>query len=203
MIMQRILPRLLLTHIPRQLLGSNLSPFLWIGVISPWFQILGKIPELRMMFKSFSIANWNLLSVYCLYIENEQRDKVLLPILLQLQPYGSSLCGDSGVWSSQLLSFPLSSVSITRFRLSCCPLSLASNVPSPQPSCPLLSQASVSLSVLCLSLCLSPFPPVSLHTLSLSSTSRCPSLRSLHTLSLSLLPFSFPCVFLHRLSFSF
>ena len=28
---------------------SNLSPLLWIGVICPWFQILGKMPELRMM----------------------------------------------------------------------------------------------------------------------------------------------------------
>ena len=37
---------------------------LWIGVISPWFQILGKMPELRMMLNSLNIANWNLLSVY-------------------------------------------------------------------------------------------------------------------------------------------
>ena len=43
---------------------SNLSPLLWTGVISPCFQILGKMPELRMMLKSLSIANWNLLSVY-------------------------------------------------------------------------------------------------------------------------------------------
>ena len=33
-------------------------------VISPWFQILGKMPELRMMLKSLSIANWNMWSVY-------------------------------------------------------------------------------------------------------------------------------------------
>ena len=37
---------------------------LWIGVISPWFQILGKMPELRMMLKSLSIADRNLWSVY-------------------------------------------------------------------------------------------------------------------------------------------
>ena len=49
--MQSIFPRLLLTNIPRQLLGSNLSPLLWIGVISPWLQILGNMPELRMMLK--------------------------------------------------------------------------------------------------------------------------------------------------------
>ena len=47
-----------------KLLGCNLSPLLWIGVISLWFQILGKMPELRMMLKSLSIANWNLWSVY-------------------------------------------------------------------------------------------------------------------------------------------
>ena len=41
-----------------------LSPPLCIGVISPWFQILGKMPELRMMLKSLSIVNWNLWSVY-------------------------------------------------------------------------------------------------------------------------------------------
>jgi hypothetical protein len=35
----------------------------WGGSV-PWFQILGKMPELRMMVKSFSIAYWNLWSVY-------------------------------------------------------------------------------------------------------------------------------------------
>ena len=43
--------------------GSNLSPLLSIGVISPRFQVLGKMPELRMMLKSLNIAKWNLLSV--------------------------------------------------------------------------------------------------------------------------------------------
>jgi hypothetical protein len=48
-------------------IGVELSPLLWIGVISPWFQILGMMPELRMMLKSLSIANWNLWSVYVGY----------------------------------------------------------------------------------------------------------------------------------------
>jgi hypothetical protein len=40
--------------IPLYLSGSNLSSLLWIGVIRPWFQILGKMPELRVMFKNSS-----------------------------------------------------------------------------------------------------------------------------------------------------
>ena len=35
MIVQRIFPRLLLTPIPQQLLRSNLSPLMWIGVTVP------------------------------------------------------------------------------------------------------------------------------------------------------------------------
>ena len=57
-------PKVTVDAYPTVVIGSNLSPIFWIGVISPWLQILGNMPELRMMLKSLSITNWNLWSVY-------------------------------------------------------------------------------------------------------------------------------------------
>jgi hypothetical protein len=57
-------PKVAFDAYPTVVLGSNLSPILWIEVISHRFQILGKIPELRMMLKSLSTADWNSWSIY-------------------------------------------------------------------------------------------------------------------------------------------
>ena len=49
---------------PMVVIGVKCVSTLWIGVISPWFQILGTMPELWMMLKSLSSANCNFWSVY-------------------------------------------------------------------------------------------------------------------------------------------
>ena len=57
-------PKVAVDLYPTVVIGVKFVSTFVVGLISPWFQILGKMPELRMMLKSFSIANWNVLSVY-------------------------------------------------------------------------------------------------------------------------------------------
>ena len=55
-ILQNSLPRHLLTQMPWYLLGSDSSPLLWMGEMSPLHQMSGKHPDCGTVLNNFSTA---------------------------------------------------------------------------------------------------------------------------------------------------